>query len=173
MKTKCSVLKAIRTMFHSIRLVAERKSWMLVLLASLLPWSALGLGSRIPNQDAEAIARGNAFAATADDPAAIYYNPAGITQLEGQHFQVGSLFYLNIYADYDSPSGERTENRTRIVPVPNLHYTITLKDLPLSFGLGVYAPFGLGMEWPDNAPFRNAGLEAKLNYLTLNPLVPW
>src|SRR5881392_1187034 len=73
----------------------------------LMPLAALGLGSRIPNQDAAAIARGNAFVATADNPSAMYYNPAGITQLDGQNIQVDSLFYLNIYSDYESPSGQR------------------------------------------------------------------
>jgi len=149
----------------------------LVLLAAaivgMVSFDALGLGSRIPNQDAAAIARGNAFVATADNPSAMYYNPAGISQLEGQNLQVGSLFYLNIYTDYESPSGEKTKNITKIIPVPQFGYTLTLKDMPISFGLGVYAPFGLGMEWPDNAPFRNAALEAKLTYITLNPVVAW
>src|ERR1043166_4392819 len=82
---------------------AVRFGLLLIAIVSLAPISTMGLGSRIPNQDAEAIARGNAFVATADNPSAMYYNPAGITQLEGQNFQVGSLFYLNIYADYVSP----------------------------------------------------------------------
>src|SRR5688500_17253838 len=46
-----------------------------------LPASAFALGIRIADQDARATARGNAFTATADNPSAIYYNPAGITQL--------------------------------------------------------------------------------------------
>jgi len=142
-------------------------------LLSLCPGLALGLGSRIPNQDADAIARGNAFVATADNPAALYYNPAGISQLEGQQIHVGSLFYLNIYSDYESPSGETTHNLTRVIPVPELQYTLTLKNAPVSFGVGVYAPFGLGMEWPDDAPFRNAGLEVKLQYITVSPVIAW
>jgi long-chain fatty acid transport protein len=140
---------------------------------ALWPANTFGLGSRIPNQDAQAIARGNAFVATADNPSALYYNPAGITQLEGNNFQFGSLFYLNIYADYESPAGQRLENKHKVTPVPQIDYVLSLKELPLSFGLGVYAPFGLGMEWPDNAPFRNAGLKAELTYATINPVVAW
>ena len=142
-------------------------------LVALCPAQIFGLGSRIPNQDAEAIARGNAFVATADNPSAMYYNPAGISQLEGQNFDIGSLFYLNIYAEYETPSGEHFDNDHRVVPVPELHYVFSPKDFPFSFGLGVYAPFGLGMEWPDNVPFRNAALEAQLTYLTINPVVAW
>ena len=41
-------------------------------LAALWPSAVHGLGVRIPNQDAEAIGRGNAVAATADNPSAIY-----------------------------------------------------------------------------------------------------
>src|SRR3989442_9069568 len=157
--------KAHNSVAHSLSFAAA--------ILGLACFDALGLGSRIPNQDAAAIARGNAFVATADNPSAMYYNPAGISQLEGQNVQAGSLFYLNIYADYVSPSGEKTKNITKIIPVPQLGYTLTLKDMPFSFGLGVYAPFGLGMEWPDNAPFRNAALEAKLTYITVNPVVAW
>src|SRR5664279_5193139 len=96
------------------------------------------VGYRLPNQDPEGIARGNAFVATADNPSAIYYNPAGITQLEGQHIQAGSLFYLGIYADYQNPSGASFHNNPEILPAPTLQYTISPEDLPLSFGLGIY-----------------------------------
>src|SRR5215475_9240351 len=119
-----------------------------VVLAVAIVWTTrpghvLALGTRIPNQDAEAIGRGNAFTATADNPSALYYNPAGITQLEGHNVQAGCLLYMNIYADYDSPSGERFENKHKLLPIPNLGYVFTPKDQPFSFGLGVYAPFGL------------------------------
>src|SRR5215813_12269595 len=142
-------------------------------LLVLLPAQLFGLGARIPNQDATAIARGNAFAATADNPSAIYYNPAGITQLEGHNFHVGSLFYLDINAEYRSPSGQNFENEHQIIPVPEMHYVYAPKDQPFAYGLGIYAPFGLGMEWPDDVPFRNAGLLAKLKYITINPVVAW
>lgn len=139
----------------------------------LLPGRVFGLGSRIPNQDATAIGRGNAFVATADDPAAIYYNPAGITQLEGNNFQVGSLFYMDIDADYESPLGQKFSNRHKIIPVPSFDYVFTPKDQPFSFGLGVYSPFGLSMEWPDNIPFRNEAIKVALTYITINPVVAW
>lgn len=142
-------------------------------LAASVPMSAFGLASRIPNQDPEAIARGNAFVATADNPSAIYYNPAGIAQLDGTYAQAGLLSYLNIYADYEAPSGQKYENDHKIVPVPSFDCTYALKDDPFTFGFGVYAPFGLGMEWPENVPFRDAGIEAEITYITMNPVVSW
>jgi long-chain fatty acid transport protein len=145
----------------------------LTALTTLVPNVAMGLGSRIPNQDPAAIARGNAFAATADNPSALYYNPAGITQLEGHNLQLGSLVYLNIYVDYKSPGGAKTENDTAILPVPQLYYAYSPAESPLSYGFGVYAPFGLGVKWHNDAPFATAGLESKLSYVTLNPVVAY
>ena len=49
--------------------------------------SLFAKGFRLPDQDAFAPARGEAFAATADNASAIYYNPAGISKLEGFNFR--------------------------------------------------------------------------------------
>ncbi len=145
----------------------------LLILAALMPRAALGLGVRIPNQDPEAIARGNAVAATADNPSAIYYNPAGITQSEGQNVQVGDLNYLGINTSFDSATGGHADSKFHILPVPEVYYTASFEGLPLSFGFGVYAPFGLGVEWPDNSGFRSLDVSAKLQYITLNPVIAW
>lgn len=131
------------------------------------------LGLRIPNQDPEALGRANAFAATADNPSAIYYNPAGITQLQGHNLQVSSLAYFNIYADYESPSGTKVENHHEVLPVPAFHYTYTPDDSRFTLGLGVFAPFGLAMKWPGDAPFRTTGIEGSLDYITVNPVVAY
>jgi long-chain fatty acid transport protein len=163
--------------FDAPRLQPSAPGWvcLLVVAASFTckPDPVLALGFRIPNQDPEAIARGNAFVATANNPAAIYYNPAGITQLEGIEFQAGALFYLGVRVDYTSPTGQEIENEREAVPVPHLHVVYSPSELPVSFGLGLYAPFGLSMEWPQETPFRSLAIDAQLDYLTINPVVAW
>jgi len=143
------------------------------LFLALLPINVFGLGFRIPNQDPEAIARGNAFAATADNPSALYYNPAGITQLQGQTLQVGDLNYFGINTHYRAPGGGSSDTKFEVLPVPQIYYVLSPKDLPLSFGLGVYAPFGLGVEWPQNSGFRSIAIESRLQYITVNPVIAW
>lgn len=134
---------------------------------------ALALGFRIPNQDAEAIGRGNAFIATADNPSAIYYNPAAITQLEGHEVRFG-LHNLAIESEYRSLDGSvSAESDADLATVPQLYYTYSPEDSPLSFGLGIYAPYGLAMEWPEEVPFRTLAQEGSLTYATVNPVVAW
>ena len=51
--------------------------------------SANASGFRLPEAGAKAMGMGFAFTAQADDPSAIYFNPAGIMQLEGTNVMVG------------------------------------------------------------------------------------
>jgi long-chain fatty acid transport protein len=133
----------------------------------------LALGFRIPNQDAEATARGNAFVATADNPSALYYNPAGITQLEGTRAQVGAHI-ISVNSTYESTTpGVGSETDFEVQTVPQLYFTHTPEGKSYSFGLGVYAPFGLGLEWPQNGPLRPFALEGRLMYVTISPIAAW
>src|SRR4030042_1840291 len=47
---------------------------------------------RLPEAGAKAMGMGFAFTAQADDPSAIYYNPAGLTQLSGTNFMGGATY---------------------------------------------------------------------------------
>ncbi|MSU20168.1 MAG: hypothetical protein EXS30_02085 [Pedosphaera sp.] len=141
-------------------------------LITFSPWLVHGVGFRLPNQDPVAIARGNAFAATADNPSAIYYNPAGITRLEGQNMQLG-LYAIAAQSSYRSPRGERSETKFEVQGAPQLYYVFSPKEKPFSFGLGLYSPYGLGLEWPEDSGFRTLTLEGRLAYVSLNPVVAW
>lgn len=146
--------------------------------ALLLAVTAIGMGNvlavgfRMPNQDPLGIARGNAFVATADNPAAIYYNPAGITQLEGHHLSTG-LYFISTDVDFTSVASTTGSTETDVQAVPQLHYVYSPPESPLSFGLGIYAPYGLGIDWGENSPLATLGREAMLAYATVNPVVAY
>lgn len=138
----------------------------LILLALVAQQPANALGFRLPNHDAEAVARGNAFVATADNPSAIYYNPAGITQLDGHQLSVGAYIIATDFR-YRSVSGSAGTDTTP-QPVPQLYYTFSPDDSPWSFGLGFCAPYGLGVDWGEENPFPTVAQKAELLYLSTN-----
>jgi long-chain fatty acid transport protein len=118
-----------------------------------------------------ASARGEAFAATADNPSAIYYNPAGITQLEGRNVR-SSLYGIYFDPTFTPPSSSETFHvKHQFAAVPQLFYAQTLENLPVSFGLGLYAPYGLGVQWPEDTGFRAVAVKSQLTYLRFNPVV--
>ncbi len=138
----------------------------------LLTHAGYGLGTRIPNQNAEAIARGDAFTATADDPSAIYYNPAGLMQLDGFNVE-GGFYGFSIDEEYRPLHGEEGAHASTahepVQGVPQLYMSYHPKDQVYSFGFGIYCPFGLKSEWPDDASFRQAGLDGSLEYIAFTP----
>src|SRR5690348_7675654 len=53
--------------------------------------STFALGFRNPDQDARATGQGEAFVAQADDASAVYYNPGGLSQLNGTQITSGGM----------------------------------------------------------------------------------
>lgn len=142
------------------------------LAAFMLPTAAFSLGIRIVDQDPFATARGDAFTATADNPSAIYYNPAGITQLDGQNFSIGA-YGIYLQDKYTGPGSNAERTKDKLQAAPQIYYTYSFKECPISLGLGVYAPYGFGLQWPDTNTFRTQALRGSVQYVTINPVLAW
>lgn len=118
---------------------------------------------RVYGQGAAASGMGNAFAAQADNPSALHYNPAGMTQLRGVQM-MGGVTFVGGTTDFRGPTGVSTtgdHDGAFAWPGPGHGYiTANLQDLGVSFldrltvGVGITTPFGSVMKWPDDSPFR-------------------
>ena len=155
----------------------RRETWSLltILVSGVSTWKASANGFALPDQDAFATARGEAFVATADNPSAIYYNPAGITQLVGDNLR-GGLNSLYYQPSFQPPSGQPNSGQTYhssddFAWLPQFFYTHTARKVPVSFGLGAYAPYGGKMNWPQDTGFRSVAISGSLKYITINPVV--
>src|SRR5437660_5213794 len=93
----------------SMNLKTDRTFLIGLVLTSITGRLSAG-GFRLPDQDAFATARGEAFAATANTAAAIYYNPAGITQLTGNNVRAG-IYGIVLEPSFRSPSGREFDNQ--------------------------------------------------------------
>ena len=128
-------------------------------------------GLRLVSQDAFAAARGEAFVATADNPSAIYYNPAGITQLEGNNLRAGAnaLYFDPTFVPTNGNPTYDIKNNVAIVP--HAYYTHSWESSPVSVGLGIYAPYGGNVAWPPDTSFRTVAIEGSLFYVRMNPVI--
>lgn len=125
--------------------------WMVLawLCLSWLPEVAVAQVPRIQGQGTAASAMSNAFSAQADDPSALHYNPAGMTQLRGVQFMAGALF-AGGSTNFTSPTGATARgdrNGSAAWPPPtHLFITANLKDIGLTAlgdftaGIGVTVP---------------------------------
>ena len=149
-------------------------------MTGLAAWHVSANGLRVTSQDAFATARGDAFAATADNPSAIYYNPAGITQLDGTQLRAG-LYSIYLEPAFRAPdstpthfvpnSGHTYDIEKHFAAIPQLFVTHTITNTPVSLGLGIYAPYGGSISWPDDTGFRAVATKGSVTYLRFNPVV--
>ncbi len=117
---------------------------------------------RIQGQGSAASGMGNAFAAQADDPSALHYNPAGMTQLRGVQNMFG-LLLVGGTTEFRNAAGVTTSgDRGGSVAWPSpahFYLTANLKDIGFSalgdmtVGIGVTNPFGSLTRYPQTAPF--------------------
>jgi long-chain fatty acid transport protein len=126
-----------------------------LVIAGLAFWgvgSALATGFSIYEAGSRATALGGAFTATADDGSAMFYNAAGLSFMEGQSVDVNAMFirpdfkFSGKLSKTDATQTGEAEANTFFVP--GVYYTNN-RGGSVAFGVGVYAPFGLGVEWKD------------------------
>ncbi|MBI2092952.1 MAG: outer membrane protein transport protein [Deltaproteobacteria bacterium] len=148
------------------------------LLLLLKPFTVYADGFRNPFQSGAANAQGNAFAAQADDASAVFYNPAGMTQLRGIQSLAGVEF-LNVDTSFKGAAGTSTENDLGgpfgLPPPAQLFFTATPKDLGVSWlgnltvGFGLQNLFGFASRYPSDGPLQTAVIESKLPLLDIKP----
>jgi long-chain fatty acid transport protein len=133
-----------------------------------------GLGFRNPDQGARATGQGEAFVAQADDPSAVYYNPAGLVQLSGTQVSGGG-YVLFSHVQLDGVAINKGMNRFAMLPHFYAVTDLCKTNSPWRFGFGVNVPFGNSVDWGKgaNAPFRYLVTESSLSVVNLAPSVAY
>ncbi len=122
---------------------------------------------------------GNAFAggaAAAEDATTIFFNPAGMSRLNGtQVSAAGSFIQPSVkFSDTGSTSaafqthGGNGGDAGSLVLVPNV-YMVTEIQPALRFGLGINAPFGLKTDYDPTWVGRFQAITSKIETINLNP----
>ncbi|MBI5575054.1 MAG: outer membrane protein transport protein, partial [Deltaproteobacteria bacterium] len=132
---------------------------------------------RLPEAGAKAMGMGFAFTAQADDPSAIYFNPAGIMQLEGTNVMVGATYIRENGATFTGttpvqPTSTTETQKDLNFVVPNAYITRKVSS-NFAYGVGIFTPFGLGQEYKNrhDSVFRNQITKIDLQTVVVNPTV--
>ncbi|MGV7227555.1 MAG: OmpP1/FadL family transporter [Nitrospirales bacterium] len=148
----------------------------------LFPSPLFAEGFRVIDQGAVATGQGGAFSAQADDPSALHYNPAGMTQLKGIQFSAGTLF-IGGSIEFKSALGPNVDGDlggTIANPPPSTLFltahlpALGLKDLPnWTVGIGVTSPFALKVEYPDDSLIAPISTQAALPLIDIKPTLAY
>ena len=122
---------------------------------------------------------GLAFTAVADDPSAIFYNPAGLGWQKHFSSYAGGSLLTKVEGDFEGANpfpGDVLRGRGSAqdeLPPPDVLCRRS-RSLPnVNFGLGIFAPYGLGFRWDDAEQFsgRFIAQNAVIQSSDVNPVI--
>jgi long-chain fatty acid transport protein len=133
---------------------------------------SFGIGSR-------ATALGGAYSATADDPFAAYYNPAGLAQITNSTVVVGSHVLAPSMSVYDLKATLKSDGSTvipatsfddtsSVLVVPHLGFAMPIND-KLAVGLALYVPWGLDVKWDESEVGAYSSTHSWFSRVTATP----
>ena len=127
--------------------------------------------------------QGSAYAGAAalgEDASTIFFNPAGMTRLQGQQIVVaGHIVSPN--ADFTnngsttfagSPLSGADSSTGDPAFIPNFYYSAAL-DNGVVVGVGVNVPFGLATDYDDGWVGRYHALKSEISSVNINPSIAW
>ncbi len=122
---------------------------------------------RLEVTDAEAMGKGSAFVAQASNPSALYYNPAGITQLKSKFSGSLNAAILQPINKYTNSIGEVTNRKSQTFVIPSAFLVSDLGLKKVAVGFGSTSYWGLGTHWSDDSFSRYVATKSDLRADTL------
>lgn len=162
----------------------KKSSAILIGLTLLLAGSTTAFASGFALIEQSVSGLGNAFAggaASAEDATTVFFNPAGMTRLEGQQ-AIGALHIIVPSAKFNSTSAQNSSGNditgsdggdAGVTGVaPNAYYTNSISD-KLTVGLGINAPFGLATKYDKEWIGRYHAVESDVLTININPSIAY
>lgn len=160
-----------------------KRIWLVVFLVLFLLGSSVGYGAGflIYEHGAAAMAMAGAFISIANDPSAIFHNPAGIAFLKGTQVSIGTTLItskgsLELTKWPDPRTAKTWEQDSQLFYPSTVYLTHSLSD-KVTLGFGFFTPFGLGARWPlkdaqeQPNPLRFLGYEDDMKTFFFNPTI--
>ena len=120
---------------------------------------------------------GTSFAgrsSSADDATTVFGNPAGMSRLKREqvNFGVAAISAKTDIKDANGPAGSNDGDMVPAIGVP-MGYWVKPLDEKVTFGLGLYAPFGLVADYESGFQGRYEGDYSEVRVVTIQPTLSY
>jgi long-chain fatty acid transport protein len=131
---------------------------------------ALAGGYMIPHQTARGLGLSNAMTAGVNDASAVYYNPAALSEVDGNNILANGT-YINVVNSVEN-SGRKAVNQHDDNFLATLFANYHVPGTDFTLGIGTYTPFGLATTYEEDfTRFASQRTELKTIYVT--PVISW
>ncbi len=146
--------------------------YVLIFFAFCTISNVYGSGFAIYTQGASALGQADAVIAHADDPSAIFFNPALINRLEGTQIELGTTLLFPSQEFKSDATGKSFRTESDVFYPSTVFVTHKFND-KISAGLGIFSPFGLGINWGNSWEGRYITTNSELKTFNINPTVSY
>jgi long-chain fatty acid transport protein len=133
--------------------------------------NAFGGAFEVLQQGTRASGQAEAFVAQADDPSAIWYNPAGLTQLHGTNAIIGAYVVVPDY-HFKAPNGATSSNH-QVSELPTIYAESDFGTENWRFGLGMNNVYGLREDYGKDGPLQYLFTRGHLYTINIEPTVAY
>jgi long-chain fatty acid transport protein len=143
----------------------------LVLSCLLVTGAAEAGGYRVATQGHKALAMGHTGVAMSESSEVVFFNPGGMTQLAADADFTGGITLLTgetVYQNEETLVEEETDNPLG-TPI-NAYYARRYSE-QVSWGLGIYTPYGNRVEWPTDWAGSHLVNEIELSTVFFQPTI--
>jgi len=124
------------------------KKTLLTVTGLCISSSAFSGGYRVALQGQQALGMGHTGVAMSESAEVVFFNPAGMSFLDADSNIVGGITLISSDTEYQNQQTNTTAETDNPIGTPvGLYYTTKI-DEKMSFGLGLYTPYGNTVEWP-------------------------
>lgn len=158
----------------------QKKHFLLTVIVAGYCSSALASGYHFGTQSVSSQSTSNSATAEAADASTIFYNAAGIAELEGRNISINmntvaaDVKYKNakaVYAEQIPITGQTSGKITKsLTTVPHIYASSKLND-KMAFGLGVFVPFGSETEYQHDSVLRYNVNKTSFKAIAFNPTI--
>lgn len=126
-------------------------------------------GFQLNEHGAKPMGMGGAFTAIANDASAIYWNGAGLTQIEGNQLMLGTALITPV-TSFRGVTPQITEYKMeKQTFFPSHLFAAFRADENTVWGIGITTPFGLGTKWDENWVGKYLAIETELMTFAFMP----
>jgi long-chain fatty acid transport protein len=111
---------------------------------------------------------GTGAASPCPDGSTIFFNPAGLALMTQQLISAGGALIIPSGGFENEITGVKTDLKDRVYPVPHLYYQRRINDR-LAAGFGMFVPYGLETDWPEDFEGRFLGYKSVVQGIYFQP----
>jgi len=135
-----------------------------------------GAGFLIYEHGAAAMAMAGAFVSIANNPSAIFHNPAGIAWLKGTQVSLGTTLITSQsnlkLPNWPDPTYQSVDQESQLFYPSTFYITHQFSDRIVA-GFGFFSPYGLGTKWPKDYPLKYIAYEDDMKTFFFNPTIAY